>query len=294
MDQGLPPRGPHPALITSRRNPLVRSMRELWKPAAMRRRGQLFLEGTHLLQESLRLGLRPELVLATPAWIGVHAGLLSRLPDDTRLQPASEEVVAAATTTRNPDGVVHLLPLSCLPSAPQRRSSLVLALDRLQDPGNLGTVLRTALAAGVDAVWLGEGADPLQPKVMRSSSGAVLAMPMQRLEGPAFRQRLRMARSEGMQVLAAVTSVVRQDAQDEERALPYWAVDWRLPSVLLLGNEGAGVAADLLDLASRCVMIPHSPMVESLNVAVAAAPLLLERWRQTHSPVRGGTPHGET
>jgi TrmH family RNA methyltransferase len=287
MEQGLPDRGPYPALITSRRNPLVRSMRELWKPAAMRRRGQLFLEGTHLLQESLRLALRPELVLATPSWIGLHAGLVSQLPDDTRMQPASEEVVAAATTTRHPDGVVHLLPLSCLPSPPQRRSGLVLALDRLQDPGNLGTVLRTALAAGVGVVWLGEGADPLQPKVMRSSCGAVLAMPVQRLEGAAFRQRLRLALEEGMQVLAAVTSDVGHDPQNAERALPYWAVDWRPPSVLLLGNEGAGVAADLLELASRRVMIPHSPMVESLNVAVAAAPLLLERWRQTHTPARG-------
>jgi TrmH family RNA methyltransferase len=193
-----------PDLITSRRNPLVRSLRDLWKPAAMRRRGQLFLEGTHLLQESLRLNLTPDLVLATPAWINAHGGLLGQLPETTRLQPASEAVVGAAATTLHPDGVIHLLPLRCLPDAPPRWGGWVLALDRLQDPGNLGTILRTALAADVEVVWLGEGADPLQPKVMRSSCGAVLALPHQRMEGAGLLRKLRMARAEGMQVLAAV------------------------------------------------------------------------------------------
>jgi TrmH family RNA methyltransferase len=260
----------------------------------MRRRGQLFLEGTHALQETLRHDLCPGLVLATPAWIGAHRELLNRLPASTRLQPASPEAVAAATTTQHPDGVVHLLPLSCLPAPPQGLPGLALALDRLQDPGNLGTILRTALAAGVDVVWLGEGADPLQPKVTRSSSGAILTLPLQRLELTGLRERLRLARGQGMQVLAAVPAANRQGPSGEAPTLPYWEVDWRLPSVLLLGNEGAGVAPDLLDLASHRVVIPHSPMVESLNVAVAAAPLLLERWRQSHAVPRGATPRQET
>jgi len=231
------------------------------------------LEGTHLLQEVVRLGLVPDLVVATPAWIARNPHLLAALPATTPLRPMAAEVLEAAATTRSPDGVLAVLP------TPEPRlagpACFVLALDRLQDPGNLGTLLRTALAAGVDEVWLGEGADPHQPKVLRSSSGAVLALPLVRLEAAQLAGRLDGARRSGLQVVAAVLpSPAWPDPP------PYWRHDWSRPTVLLLGNEGAGLDPRLLEPGDAVVTIPHSPVVESLNVAVAAAPLLLERWRQ--------------
>jgi TrmH family RNA methyltransferase len=166
---------------------------------------------------------------------------------------------------------------------PAATADFVLALDRLQDPGNLGTLLRTALAAGVQQAWLAEGADPFQPKVLRASSGAALALPLERLSTAALSERLAQARQRGLQVVAAV--VPQSDAAPARpatatAAVPYWRIDWGLPTVLLLGNEGAGLAQEFTVLADRLVTIPHSAAVESLNVAVAAAPLLLERWRQ--------------
>jgi TrmH family RNA methyltransferase len=263
-------------LITSRRNPLVARLRQLHQAKGRRQAGLLLLEGTHLLQEVLRLRLRPRELLATELWCERHGPLLAALPAGLRPQLVSGEVLAAVSTTEHPDGVVLTIEPPCPPSDTSDAGppTWVLALDRLQDPGNLGTLLRTALAAGVEQVWLADGADPLQPKVLRASAGAALALPLLRGDGPALAARLVRAAAAGCQVVAAVVT---------PGAIPYWQHDWSLPTVLLLGNEGAGLAPDLLALASRQLTIPHSAAVESLNVAVAAAPLLLERWRQNFS-----------
>jgi TrmH family RNA methyltransferase len=256
---------------------LVRSLRQLHEAKGRRDQGRLLLEGTHLLQETLRLGLLPELVLATPAWIDAHPSLVQALPAGVRLQPASGEVLEAAATTHHPDGVLLTLPMP--PPPPEERASttpaFALALDRLQDPGNLGTLLRTALAAGVTEVWLAEGADPYQPKVLRASAGAALALPLRRLPAAALVERLRAFRAGGGQVVA---TAVARPGQPPLR--PYWQLDWTRPTALLLGNEGAGLDPELAAGASEVVTVPHSAAVESLNVAVAAAPLLLERSRQ--------------
>ena len=264
-----------PELITSRRNPLVARLRALHQPRGRREQGLLLLEGTHLLQEVLRLGLQPECLVATETWLGRHGPLLA----GTGLtpQPVSEPVLEAVATTEHPDGVVLTLAAEALPR-PAAAADFVLALDQLQDPGNLGTLLRTALAAGVEATWLGGGADPWQPKVLRSSAGAALALPLQReADRAGLLPLLEGARAAGHQLVA---TLVEGSSAAAEAPIPYWQVDWTRPTVLLLGNEGAGLHPELAALATHRVTIPHSAAVESLNVAVAAGPLLLERWRQ--------------
>lgn len=251
-------------------------MRRLHRPSGRREQGLILLEGIHLLQEALALGLRPVQLLATTDWLARHGALVERLPDAGRLRIASPEVLAAAATTAHPDGVLLTLEAADLPALPTGPPDFLLVLDRLQDPGNLGTLLRTALAAGVEQVWLAEGADPLQPKVLRASSGAALALPIERMAPADLPARLAAARERGVQVVAAVVPEADAAAQ------PYWVLDWCRPTALLLGNEGAGLAPELARLADRRVTIPHSPAVESLNVAAAAALLLLERPRQAH------------
>lgn len=270
-------------LITSRRHTLVRRFRALQDPRGRRDQGLLLLEGTHLLQEVLRLGLVPRELAATPAWISSHAELLLQVPAGCAVFRVGPEVVAAMASTRNPDGVVLSLPPPPAAPAPLARvgpgaaaetsSGLWLALDGLQDPGNLGTLMRTALAAGVDALWLAGGADPFQPKVLRASAGAALALPLWRSDGDALAASLaRLRQRPELQIVASVPP--------EQGGQPYWQLDWCRPSVLLLGREGAGLAPALQALASHRVTVPHSAAVESLNVGVAAAPLLLERRRQ--------------
>lgn len=261
--------------LSSRRNPLVRQLRQLHDPRGRREQGLLLLEGTHLLQEVIRLGLNPRHLLATEAWLHTHAPLLAVLAPDCQRHQVTLEVLQAVATTQHPDGVVITLvppPVSPLPPE-ERDGGFWLILDTIQDPGNLGTLMRTALAAGVQALWLADGADPFQPKVLRASAGAALALPLWRGGRAELVERLRTLRQrQGVQLVASLPPA--------QATQPYWQLDWTAPTALLLGSEGAGLAADLACLASHRVTVPHNPAVESLNVAVAAAPLLLERQRQ--------------
>jgi TrmH family RNA methyltransferase len=263
-------------LITSRRNPLVKRLRELHAAKGRREQGLVLLEGTHLVQEVIRLQLGASELLATEAWLGGHGDLVAALSPAVAIQPVGPEVLEAVATTAHPDGVVLTLAAAAL-QAPSDGQDFVLVLDGLQDPGNLGTLMRTALAAGVDGLWLAEGADPLQPKVLRASAGAALALPTERMDRSALVQRLLAAAARGLQLVAAVPPLAELDG---ELPVPYWQLDWTKPTALLLGQEGAGLAPELQALASHRVTIPHSAAVESLNVAVSAAPLLLERLRQ--------------
>jgi TrmH family RNA methyltransferase len=272
------------ALISSRRNPLVRQLRFLHEGRGRREQGLLLLEGTHLLQEAIRLGQAPRHLLATEAWMDTHPLLLNALPPGCRLHRVSEEVLQAVASTQHPDGVVATLVLPAIASGPSDGLAAAtsapgfwLVLDTIQDPGNLGTLMRTALAAGVRSLWLADGADPFQPKVLRASAGAALALPLWRGTRAELAERvLRLRDRHGVQLLATVPP--------EQGGQPYWQLDWTAPTALMLGSEGAGLARELQALASQQVTVPHSPAVESLNVAVAAAPLLLERLRQERMP----------
>ena len=263
-------------LITSRRNPLVKRLRELHAAKGRREQGLLLLEGTHQVQEVIRLQLVPRELVATESWLGAHGDLVAALSPEVSIHPVGQEVLEAVATTAHPDGVVLTLATAAL-KAPPDGQEFVLVLDGLQDPGNLGTLMRTALAAGVDGLWLAEGADPSQPKVLRASAGAALALPIERMDRSALTQRLITAAARGLQLVAAVPPLADFDG---ELPVPYWHLDWTKPTALLLGQEGAGLAPELQALASHHVTIPHSAAVESLNVAVSAAPLLLERLRQ--------------
>ncbi|MFM7286660.1 MAG: TrmH family RNA methyltransferase [Cyanobium sp.] len=272
------------ALISSRRNPLVRQLRRLHEGRGRREQELILLEGTHLLQEAIRLGQAPRHLLATEAWMAAHPPLLAALPPGCRLHRVSEEVLQAVASTQHPDGVVATVvppPVASGPDDGQAAATSAagfwLVLDTIQDPGNLGTLMRTALAAGVRSLWQADGADPFQPRVLRASAGAALALPLWRGSRAELAQRLLLLRDRhGVQLLATVPP--------EQGGQPYWQLDWTAPTALMLGSEGAGLAGELQALASQRVTVPHSAAVESLNVAVAAAPLLLERLRQERMP----------
>ena len=267
-------------LISSRRNPLVRRLRSLSTKEGREKHSLLLLEGTHLLEEALRTSVLPVEIVATRPWLDKHLGILKSVPNKIAITEVTHKVLEAALTTKTPDGVAALLPLKALPS-PNDFADFVLALDRLQDPGNLGTLFRTALAAEVEVLWLALGADPLSQKSMRASSGAVLHLPYQRIgisehdaiEGLA--DKLEIAISRGHQVLGTF----RPEAIKKDLILPYWDIDWTKPTVLVLGNEGSGLHPRIKACCTHRITLPHSSLVDSLNVASAAVPLLLERRR---------------
>jgi TrmH family RNA methyltransferase len=253
-------------MLTSLQNPLVKQLRKLHR-AKERREQQLFLlEGTHLLQEAQAIALPLVTICCTEAWQHHHTDLLCQLQAD-RVEIVSPDIIRAIATTVEPDGVVATA--RRLHQDPIGLTSFGLVLETIQDPGNLGTMIRTAAAAGVEGLWLSPDCVDLDnPKVLRASAGQWFRLPMG--IQPDLKRQVAAARAEGMQIVATVPTASQT----------YWEVDFRKPSLILMGNEGAGLSAGLMALADVAVTIPLSPGVESLNVAIAAALILYEARRQ--------------
>jgi TrmH family RNA methyltransferase len=257
-------------MLTSLQNPLIKQMRKLHR-AKERREQQLFLlEGTHLLEEACAVNLPLVTVCCTPAWQEQHPNLWEQaLQQSQRSELVSPDVLQAIATTVQPDGVVATAERVALNSPITAMPNLGIALETLQDPGNLGTVIRTAAAAGADGLWLSQDSVDLDhPKVLRASAGQWFRLPMQ--VSADLCADVQKFRRQGVQVVATLPTA----------ALTYWQVDLTRPTLILMGNEGAGLSPELANLADLAVKIPLAAGVESLNVAIASALMLYEVQRQ--------------
>ena len=206
--------------------------------------------------------------------------------DQSLINIVSEEVLASAISTINPDGIAALVEISSIPNYQfKSKDDFILVLDRIQDPGNMGNLFRTALAAGVNAIFLAGGAYPLSQKVLRSSSGAVFHLPFQRFEGTEEEiiDSLLKSLSELSNVGFKIFSTSSYIINSKKPSKPYWEIDWSKPTALILGNEGQGIHKKIQEAFNETITIPHSEIVESLNVACVAVPLLLERKRVAYT-----------
>ncbi|MFB2974079.1 TrmH family RNA methyltransferase [Aerosakkonema sp. BLCC-F183] len=257
-------------MLTSLQNPLVKQIRKLHQAKERHDRQVFLLEGTHLLSEACAVNYPLETVCCTPAWQERYPQLWQAVTERAqRIELVSPEVLKALATTVQPDGVVAIAPRSQLPTPVTPNPGLLLALETIQDPGNLGTTIRTAAAASAAGLWLsGDSVDLDHPKVLRASAGQWFRLPMA-VSGD-LKVLVQDCQAGGMQVVATVPNA----------KLTYWELDLRLPTLILLGNEGAGLSADLVDRADKQVKIPLRQGVESLNVAIAAALILYEAERQ--------------
>ncbi len=251
-------------MITSRDNQTVKWIRGLQRSRKQRREDKAFVvEGPKLFEEALLSGSTFQQVLLTENARERDAHLLALLPDRVPVIPVSEPVLASCSDAVTPQGLVAVLslPSAVVPS----EITFALVLDQIQDPGNLGTLLRTARAAGVQVVLLTGGTvDPFNPKVVRAGMGAQLALPIIEVSvwPPDFLT--------GVKIWLA----------DSAGGTDYDAVDWSSPSALVLGNESHGVSPDLEALADGRVRIPMPGGAESLNAAAAGAVLVFEIVRQ--------------
>ena len=267
-------------MISSKRNPLVRKLRSLSKKKGREEHSSLLLEGSHLLEEALKKDCFPTEVIATAEWYEKNQGILKKLPSKSLLTLVTQNVLEASLSTVTPNGVAAIFPMSGLPKL-GKEPKYILALDRIQDPGNLGNLFRSALAAEYEVIWLASGADPLNQKVLRSSAGSVLHLPFERIGDSCSSSiemlvsKLNIAIDNNYQVIG---TILPNKLTDKE-VKPYWDLDWDLPTVLVLGNEGSGVHSSIEACCTDFVTLPHSSLVDSLNVASAAVPLLLERQR---------------
>ena len=246
--------------IISRDNALVKLAVKLASSRAHRREVGLYLcDGPTLLPEALDKGAVVTAILCAEGM------LLPALPPEVRVAELPEQLLRAVSPTDTPQGVVFMVRLpDTTPPAPLTKGRFVL-LDRVQDPGNVGSILRTAMAFGVSGVLLGPGcADPFSPKTVRASMGAAFS-------GRVFESADLSAALSGCG-LPVYAAALAEDAVDIREA------DMS-SCVLLLGNEGAGLSEDLLDRADQIVQIPMEAGCQSLGVAAAAAVLLWEAGR---------------
>lgn len=252
-------------IIRSRQNPLVKHLLKLSESRRERlKTRQILLVGTHLVEAALdaRWPLQRLLVCEGESSRPEVAALVDRASSSAIL--LSAELFADIEQAPSTSG---LMAIADLPEAVSpRRNGCCLLLEGVQDPGNVGSILRTAVAAGVDQVWLTTGcADAWSPKVLRAGMGAHFLIPLVERVDPGT-------------ALAAFDGPVLVTAL--EGALSLYDCDLRGDLVLAMGSEGAGASAELLACADRRIHIPMAGPVESLNVGAAAAVCLFERHRQ--------------
>ena len=275
-------------LITSPANARVREARDLLTGRGRKQHGLFLMEGPHLLESVLDAGIMPAEVFYQPALLArtrQGQALLERLLSTAslpaeRLVEVSERVIEALGETETPQGVVSVLPLDAF--APERirsrrprgRRAALLILDALADPGNMGTILRTALAADVEEVLLSPNCvDSFSPKVVRSAAGAHVALPIAVNQSwSAIAQRVE-AHCEGQP---------RVFLAEAGRANWYFEQDLRSPFALIIGNEAHGPSQEARSIATDTVSIPLENNVESLNAAMAAGIILYEAVRQRY------------
>lgn len=272
-------------LIDSPANPTVKSLRALAGGPRQRREAGLFLvEGVRVVTDALDAGHIPQVVLYDPDALSKtergrslarRMASLSR-SEQGRVFEATPRALAAASDTQHPQGVIAAFPLPVWPKpSPGDNPALALICDDVQDPGNLGTILRSAEASGVTAVWLTERCvDLYSPKVVRAGMGAHFRL-------PCFPEASWGDIEAGLRALGVEPDGVY--AADADAPLTYDQPEWSAPCALIVSNEAHGLGEEARTFATGGGGLISIPMVggtESLNAAIATAVILFEAARQ--------------
>lgn len=248
--------------ITSRQNKLCTHIRKLASSRAYRRReGEFLCDSPKLLEEALLHGGELHTVVFTEGTV------LPPIPEGVRLVQVSGDVMGSISPMETPQGVLSVCAMK-EPSLPDTLAGRRYAiLDGVQDPGNVGTILRTADAFGADGVFLLNAcADLYNPKTVRATMGAVFRCPVWSCQPQELRELLTRS---GLPLYGAA---LREDTVDAR------SVDYRRCAIAI-GSEGKGLSAEVLALCDRTILIPMRAHCESLNAAVAATVLLWEAAR---------------
>jgi RNA methyltransferase, TrmH family len=279
-------------VLTSRDNRWLKQFRMALRGGIPTESGFVGVEGVRLVEEALRSGCRIDAVLFSESGERFRERLAPFIGRPEIAFPVlltTDRLFEGLADTEHPQGVAALVEprvttFDDLMRAPERACSpLVVVLAGVQDPGNVGTILRTASAFGATGAAIAASgqsgtASPFSPKALRASAGAALHLAV--LSGtplPILMTQLKVA---GFRTLA---SSVHEPESGEQPLLAPWEVDWCAASALLVGNEGSGLPVEVERSADARIRIPMASGVESLNAAAAAAVLFYEAARQRNS-----------
>lgn len=253
-------------MITSAHNTKLKLVRALaGRPKERREAGAFLAEGVRLVEDAFAAGWPFDFVLYSAETSNRAKKLVEQLRGaGLEVEEVQPEVLRASSETESTQGILAVLKLTSLPlpEAP----NLVLIPDQIRDPGNLGTLIRTAAAAGVQAVLIPpETTDPFAPKAVRSGMGAHFRIPVASLGWDEIRT-----------VLTGNTVFLAEAGGQ----VPYWGADFKSPCTLIVGGEADGASQKAKELANVLVNIPMPGKIESLNAGVAGAVLMFEAVRQ--------------
>ena len=257
-------------MITSIHNPRVKAARKLADRKERYATGMLLAEGVRMIGDALQCGVQPVVAFYDPLATEPNpaaAALLAMLEaGGTDCQPCTPEVFATLTSTVTPQGLVAVLPLPLNRPFPTP-ITFALVLDAVRDPGNAGTLLRSAAAAGVQGVIFGpQTVDPFNDKVLRAGMGAHFRVPL----------RICLTWEQVRQILGPGLKIYLAEAGAQ---LAYDQADWCAPCALIVGGEASGAGAPARADATA-IAIPMHSSVESLNAAVAGSVIMFEAARQ--------------
>ncbi|BCU81137.1 23S rRNA methyltransferase [Polycladomyces abyssicola] len=263
-----------PIVLTSPHNDQVKRWRKLQSRKGRQTLGTLWIEGEHLLEESVKAGWRVRALIVDQEREAEHRQWWEQRIKNVPVYFLPTRLYRTLADTETPQGIaaeVEIPKREVDPAIPA--DGVLLLLDAVQDPGNVGTMLRTARAVGATGVWLGKGTvDPYNPKVVRAAMGALFHVPIRMID---LHEELPRLRSAGYRV---VGTHPRGDNV-------HFDVSYPGRTAFLLGNEGRGVDPELMRWVDCKVSIPMPGGAESLNVSVTASLLLYEYLRQQ----RGGS-----
>jgi len=280
------------SVISSRENRWLKEFRLALRGGLPSEDGTVGVEGPRLVEEALRSASPIRAVLFSESGERHRTRLAQYLDRPEVAIPVhrtTDRLFEGIADTEHPQGVAALVTPRTFTFDDISRASasgappLIVVLAGVQDPGNVGTILRTAAAFGATAAVVSPSgqsgtASPFSPKALRASAGSALHLPL--LIGAALPILLAQFRAAGVQTLASSS---RESPGLEQPVISPWLVDWRKPVALLIGNEGQGLPEEVERSADACVRIPMSSSVESLNAAAAAAVLFYEAARQRNS-----------
>jgi TrmH family RNA methyltransferase len=257
--------------IEGRHNPLVKELRQAFAHAELTADGYCAIEGLRIVEEAIRSGLKFRAVFFRASAVNKAERILPQIAAYVETLLLPDKLFASAVSSETPQGIAALV--RCKPFAldevlAKAPAGPLLAVAGIQDPGNLGTILRSAEAFGAGGVILGEGTvSPFNPKVIRASAGSVFRLPIAQAN---LEEVIEQLRERGVRLLAT----------SSHKGTPLTEAKLSGPLAIFIGSEGAGLPRELTAQMDEFVAIPHSPQVESLNAGVAASIVLYEVARQ--------------
>jgi TrmH family RNA methyltransferase len=262
-----------PKPITSKDNSTVKYLRSLSDPKQRKKEGTFLIEGIKMVEEALHGGAEVKMVVAAPALVQHHGKNILKLAETRSVEILwiSEKIMDAVAETMTPQPVMAVLQMKehFEHELFAHSSRLIIICHRLQDPGNLGTIIRTAEAVNAAGVVITPNTvDPYNTKTVRASMGSILRVPVVRItEISAF---IKKCKQEGFQTIAMALG---------GKKAPF-DLDLTKPTAVIVGQEGSGLPEDILADVDQRIRIPMAETIDSLNVAIASAVILYEVLRQ--------------